>query len=279
MRLFFIYLVFFGFLVNPIITDPKLNDLKINHLNGNIKSLLETRYTVSGKGKNIEKNKVFYQKLTLFDQYGYTTETVLFQNGTEYLISRYIFDIEGKPSEMNQYLKDKTLNMNVIYKYNKDTLRSEAHFTWSENRIFDDICDYYDYHFDILQNQPFNLVLYQYEYRGYCTEEKFLKPDGGLSFKFNSKYDFRGNKLESAYIKGTGNLSWITKYTYDRNNNLIESRVLKDNRVAVQSTYKHQFDEKKNWISRLEEREVFVNILTAGLEQSDILTERIFEYY
>lgn len=267
-------LLFAGF----SIPSPILTDLDRGKLNGNIKSLMETRYLVTGKGKNIEKDKVFFQKLTLFDQFGYITETILFQDGAEYLMSKYTFDLEGNPSEMNQYLKDNILNLNVVYKYNKDTLRSEAVFTWSENMVFGDICEVYDYYFDILLNHPFNLVTYQYEYRGFCTEEKFLKPDGGLSFKFSYKYDFRGNKLESAYFKG-GNLSWITKYTYDRYGNLTESRVFKDNRIAVQSYYKHQFDDKKNWISRLEEREVFVNILTAGLEQSDILTERIIEYY
>lgn len=278
MRLFFIYLIFFGFLLNPINADPKLDDLKIIHLNGNIKSLMETRYLVTAKGKSLEKEKAFFQKLTLFDPFGYITETILFQDGTEYLISKYTFDSEGKPSEMNQYFSDNSLNLNVVYKYNKDTLRSEAIFTWSENLVFGDICEMYDYYYDILLNHPFNLVAYQYEYRGYCTEEKFIKPDGGTSFKFINKYDFRGNKLESAYFKG-GNISWLTKYTYDRYGNLTESRVFKDNRIAVQSYYKHQYDDKKNWISRLEEREVFVNILTAGLVQSDILTERIIEYY
>ena len=122
-------------------------------------------------------------------------------------------------------------------------------------------------------------MIYKSEYRGYCIEENYLKADSSLSFKFVAKYDFRGNKLESGYYHGNDRLSWMSKYKYDRYDNLIESRVYKSNRIAVLSEYKYKFDAVGNWVIRNEEREVHVNILTAGLERANTVTERKIEYY
>ena len=160
----------------------------------------------------------------------------------------------------------------------KDSGRKRI-YNWAENRIIGEICENTDYYYEIIQNDIFTKVLYKNEYRGYCIEENYLKADSSLSFKFVDKYDFRGNKLESGYFHGNGRLSWMTKYKYDRYDNLIESRVFKSNRIAVLSEYKYQFDVAGNWMIRKENREVHVNILTAGLEQSDTVTERIIEYY
>ena len=88
-----------------------------------------------------------------------------------------------------------------------------------------------------------------------------------------------GNRLESAYFHGNGRLSWLTKCKYDRYNNLIESRVYKSNRIAVLSRYNYRFDATGNWVVRNENRKVYVNILTAGLERANTVTERIIEYY
>ena len=260
-------------------SNTVLSDLDRLTLYGKVKSMMVTRYTVSGKGKNMEKNMVLFQELTYFDIDGFETESAIFKDGKEYLTSRYEFNYLGRQSVSNQYLADGRLNLNIEYLYNSDTLRSEAIYHWSDDRIVEGICEEFDYRYDILVNELFSRVIYKYEYRGYCTGETYLKPDSSVSFNITSKYDFRGNQLESAYFRGNGGLAWMTKYTYDRYDHLIESRVFKDNRIAVKSTYTYQFDDKKNWLSRLENREVFVNILTAGLEQSDILTERIIEYY
>ena len=85
--------------------------------------------------------------------------------------------------------------------------------------------------------------------------------------------------MELSYFKGNGHLSWISKYKYDRYDNLVESRLFKSNRIAVFSTYKYQYDAVGNWVVQREEREVYVNILTAGLERADMVTERTIEYY
>lgn len=258
---------------------PAVNDLTRYGLKGKVRSVMETKYAMPDKESKEPSNQAIYQKLIRFNEEGFIREITLYKNNEVYLVDEFVTDIDGKPLEMNESLPDGTLNLNVRYFYDKDTCKSEALYNWSEDRVIGEICDPFDYYFDIIQNVPFTRVVYSYEYRGYCTEEKFLKADSSLSFKLVSKYDFRGNRLESGYIKANEMLSWITKYTYDRYDHIIESKVFKNNYIAVYSEFKYQFDDTGNWISKKEKREVHVNILTAGLDQRNMVTERNIEYY
>jgi hypothetical protein len=240
---------------------------------------MEVKYTLASKDSNALKDKILFQKYTVFDKFGYVTESTLYQSGAEYIKSSYIFGPEGKPVGMHEVMADGTPNLNVVYAYDDEGYITEAAYQWENNHHIGDICDNSDYYNEILQNELFAKVLYKTDYRGLVTEERYVKADGTISYSFLSKYDPRGNKLESSYFHGNGRLSWMNKYVYDRYDNLTESRLFKSNRIAVQSYYKHRFDETGNWIVRREAREVYVNILTAGLEQADMLTERTIEYY
>lgn len=262
--------------VNP---DGHLNDLEKYRLKGKVKSIMETKYAIPDKSGKSDVNKVLYQKLISFDMNGYVEEIILYNNSAVFLDAKFTSRGDGVQLGMKEYLPDGSENLQVEYILDEKDNRSEASYSWVEDRIIGELCEMYDYYYEILQNELFNLVKYKYDYRGYCTQEDYLKADGTLSFRLASKYDFKGNKLESAYFRGNEMLSWVTKYTYDRYDNLVESRVFKSNRIAVLSKYKHQFDDTGNWVSRKETREVYVNILTAGLNTSDMLTERVIEYY
>jgi len=257
----------------------KLNDVEKNRLKGNVKSMMEIKYAIPEDGDSNSREKIVYQKFTVFDENGYETESTLFKNGTEFLISRLTYVNDSTPIELNEYHPDGTLNLKVTYKYDDRGFRTEAGYEWAENRQIGEITDLSDYYYEIIQNDLFNKVHYKNEYRGYCIQEDYLKPDSSLSFRFTMKYDFRGNKLESAYFHGNERLSWISKYKYDRYDNMIESRVYKSNRIAVESSYKYRFDLIGNWVYRYENRKVYVNILTAGLDRENTVTERQIEYY
>jgi len=269
----------FGLFIGFIIPDNKLNDLEKYRLKGSVKSVMEIKYPLAEEADSVLKDIAIFLKYTLFDINGYETETILFKYGDEYLTSKYLFGADGKQAEMNEYNPDGTLNLNVMYKYDDKGFRSEAIYNWSESRKIGEIADNTDYYYEIIPNDIFTKVIYKNEYRGYCIEENYLKADSSLSFKLVAKYDFRGNKLESGYFHGNGRLSWMTKYKYDRYDNLIESRVYKSNRIAVISKYKYQFDAVGNWVIRNEDREVHVNILTAGLDRANTVTERKIVYY
>jgi hypothetical protein len=268
-----------GLIIGFTLPVYELTDLEKYRLKGKIKSIMEIKYALAEGADKDPKDNITYQKYTLFDLNGYETESVLYKNGEKYLVSSYLSGSDGKQLEMNEYNPDGTLNLNVTFKFDDKGFRSEAIYNWAENRKIGEICDNTDYYYEIIQNDMFTKVIYKNEYRGFCTEEIYLKADSSLSFKIIAKYDFHGNKTESGYYHGNGHLSWMTKYKYDRYDNLVESRVYKSNRIAVVSGYDFQFDETGNWVTRKENREVFVNILTEGLERDNTLTERIIEYY
>jgi hypothetical protein len=262
-----------------IIPGFVMNDLVRCRLKGKVKSVMEYKYTAGEKTDSALKGKIIYQKYMMFDVLGFETQSSLFDDGNEYLTSVYTFGADGKQVEMNEYKPGGILNLTVTYKFDKKGFRSEADYSWAENRNIGQITDNTDYYYEIIQNDIFTKVMYKNDYRGFCVEENYLKADSSLSFKITSKYDFRGNKLENAYFHRSGRLSWMTKYKYDKNDNLVESRVFKSNRTAVLSKYKYKFDAAGNWVVRTELRTVEVNILTEGLERENTITERTIEYY
>jgi len=267
-------------LINGFINPAKeLTDLDKERLKGSVKSVMEMKYILAGNTKDAAKEKIVFQKYTEYDPFGYETGNTIYQDGAVYIVSTYLFGKDGKQVEKNEYSDDGTLNLHVLYKYDEKGNRPEAIYTWGRDRRVADICHNTDYYNEVIQNDLFTKVLYQYEYRGFCTEEKYIKPDSSLSFILSSRYDPRGNLIQFSYHHGNERLSWLTKYTYDRYDNMIESRVFKSNRIVVLSTFKYQFDDIGNWISRKEERQVDVNILTEGLELNNSVTERIIEYY
>lgn len=272
-------LVSCGIFISLINPDPKFTDLDKYRLKGKVKSLREIKYSISEEGESSRRGNILFQKNTFFDIDGYETQNTLYKNGKEFLLSKFIFGADGKQVEMNQYNPDGTINLYVSYNYDEKGFKTEAIYNWSDDRRIGEKAENTDYFFEIINSEIFTNVIYKNEYRGYCLEEKYLKADSIMSFMFSYKYDFRGNRLESAYFHGNGRLSWLTKYKYDRYDNLIESRVYKSNRIAVVSTYKHEFDAAGNWIIRKEERDVTVNILTSGLERDNTVAERIIEYY
>jgi len=265
--------------IGLIVPSEEINDLEKQRLKGSVRSVMEIKYSLAENSDIALKDHIIFQKYTLFDLNGYEYENTIYKNGDIFLTSNYLFGIDGKQVELNEYNPDGTLNLNVTYKYDDKGFRSEGNYRWSEDRKIGEIAEHTDYYYEIIQNDLYTKVLYMNEYRGYCTEENYLKADSTLSFKFIFKYDFRGNKLESGYFHGNGRLSWMTKYKYDRYDHLIESRVYKSNRIAVISGYTYQFDTAGNWVIRNEDRKVFVNILTAGLDRANTVTERIIEYY
>jgi len=259
--------------------NDTLNDREKARLIARVKSVMEIKYSVPADDTIPSSDKIIYQKFTRYNPEGFEVESIQYENGQKGLISQYRTDHEGKPVEMNEYKADGKLNLQVVYHYDDKGNITEAEYLWGEDRQISELSENTDYYFELIQNEIFTKVNYVNEYRGYCTQQDFVKADNGLSFKFIYKYDIHGNKLESAYYHGNGRLSWLTKYKYDRYNNLIESRLFKSNRIAVLSTYKHRFDDKGNWIYRKENRVVYVNILTEGLDRNNMITERIIEYY
>jgi YD repeat-containing protein len=267
--------MFFGF--NPEV--KKTNDLDRLRLKGAVKSMLETRLSTTANDSQGSNGLVTYKKLSTFNRDGNESQTSIYKEGRLFSQVRFYFDTAGNPAGLREYTEAGTLWLSVSYKLDKEGYKIGAEYNWPEKRGYDEIREKSDQLYEVLDRHPWDQVLCENNYKGFPLEEKYLKSDGGMLFKFNYRYDMKGNKLEMTYYNFKGHTSWETKYKYDRYDNLVGSTVYKSNRVAAKSVYTYTFDSYGNWTSRTEKREVEVNILTASLEAGIFVVQREFEYY
>ena len=73
--------------------------------------------------------------------------------------------------------------------------------------------------------------------------------------KLTFKYDYKGNLIESNWYYSDGNFNSKFTYKYDDKGNEIERNLYKsDGSLDVKCTYKYEYDEKYNWIKKIEYR-------------------------
>ncbi len=73
---------------------------------------------------------------------------------------------------------------------------------------------------------------------------------------FWTKYDDKGNRIEYNRYKSDGILDYRHTYKYDNEDNPIEKNLFKpDGSLFYTDTYKYDYDNKKNWIKRIEFRD------------------------
>jgi len=257
--------------------EEAFTDLQRLKLKGKVKSILETRYTPAGdeSGGTVAS----YKKYTLFNPDGFETEYIIYNNNGKSSKVYYEFDTAGHKSGYKEYDDQGTLWNKVTYKLDKDGNKVEADYDWLEKGGYDEIREKSEQLYELLDRHPWDIVLYENDYRGAPLEEEYRKKDGAILFKFEYKYDIQGNVKAMTYFNIKGRTSWETKYKYNRDNVLTASTIYKSNRVAAESEYSYQTDSQGNWTSRTETREVYYNILTRDLVEGTFLIERIIEYY
>jgi hypothetical protein len=271
----------FVLLASMAAEDPvgPLTDVERLELEGPVRSLLETRRNAVASAGNAANGEVTYKKLTSFNTDGFATECVIYNNNGRSSRMEYVFDTAVYPVGLKEYTEDGTLWLTLTYKLDDKGNKLEAEFDWLNKAAYDEIREKSEQLYELLDRNPWDRIIYENDYRGFPREERYLKNDGRLLFKFTYKYDVRGNKTEMIYFNSKGRTSWETKYKHDRQDRMKESTIYKSNRVAAKSKYTYTYDEYGNWVSRLEERNVTYNILTANLEEGYFLTERKIEYY
>jgi hypothetical protein len=268
-------LMFFGFTFQ----EKKTNDLDRLRLKGPVKSMQETWSSETGDGEQGNNSEITYKKVSRFNIDGYESQTTIYKEGNVYSQVRFSFDTAGNPAGLREFTPAGTLWLTVSYKLDDEGYKTEASYNWPEKRGYDELREKSEQLYEVLDRHPWDQVLYKNDYRGFPLEEKYLKSDGDMLFKFSYRYDFKGNKVEMTYYNFRGHTSWETKDKYDWYGNLVESTVYKSNRVAAKSVYAYAFDVYGNWVTRTEKREVEVNILTASLKAGTFVIRRDFEYY
>lgn len=270
-----IYIILAGFAS----TDEPVSDCERSRLKGDVKSILETRLNGVDIGDTLARGEITFKKLTKYNNKGFTTEAVIYNNNGKSSILSYKFDTAGYQTGLDEYTEDQTHWLSVEYKLDPSGNKLEAIFDWLGKGGYDEIREKTEQLYEVIDRNPWDRVIYKNDYRGFHLEEVYMKNSGKKLFKFRHRYDILGNRIEMIYYNSKGRTSWETKYKYDRNNHLVESILFKSNRVAAISKFTYEYDPEGNWIRRVEERKVHYNILTAHLVEGTFVTEREIEYY
>jgi hypothetical protein len=277
----FLLLMLLAAAANPSLQQR--NDLVKRGLKGEIKSIMETKYALveneDPEDTLIVKDTVIYQKHTFFNEFGFETESRLYQNGSQVSATRYIFGPRGQQVEMNKYNEAGELVLNVKYRHDNKGYRVQGTYNWKKFEFYDELTELEEVGIEELNEDLVTRVIFNNNHRGLCEEERFMKADGCISYRNTYRYDFRDKVVEMTYYKESGRVAWRSKYKYSRYGHRSQSRLFKDNRIAIESNFEYEFDEAGNWISRYEDRKLIENILTRHLKGGNTLTERTIEYY
>ena len=187
------------------------------------------------------------------------------------------YDDKGNPIELNRYYPIDSLEMSCRYTYkydDKDNIIEKT--TYTNGSLEGSSVSYkYDDKDNLTEVSVYTTVgilhwknTYKYDDKGNETEMNSYSYDGSLSWKEISKYDDNGNKIESSNFNQNGvNFKFI--YKYDDKDNLIEKTYLSDGGYSLKDIYKYDYDEKNNWIKRID----------FGGDTPKYIIERQIEYY
>lgn len=276
---FIFYIAAFLLLPGFLVPDGIITDLEKNQLKGKVWTVREIRHSEAISKGSQSAVETTYQRISKFNEEGFETEISIINNHGKSSSVEYLFDTAGYKTGLKEYTQDGTLWLTVTYNLDQKGHRVQAIYDWMEKGGYDEIREKSEQLYEVLDRHPWEKVLYKNDYRGMPLEEKYLRADGSLLFKFTYRYDVLGRKTEMNYFNNKGRTSWETKYKYDKQGNLSQSTVFKSNRVASVSEYTYQFDEYGNWVVRTEVRKVNYNILTSNLVEGKFTVERSIEYY
>jgi hypothetical protein len=252
----------------------RTTDLERMKLKGAVRSLMITSYYINVDSESGERDTLIKQEQTFFDRTGQIYEVVHYENGIAGSISKFLFDSAGRQLLQREYDLGGNLIANITYKFDDRGYRAWAHYEWPDFDPDDD-----DFGFEATTRQPYNSIVYKNDYRGFCTEEQYLRPDKSQFCRYEHDYDFRGNKSEMNYYNANDRHSWRKTYKYDKDNLVELSRMYKDNRIVLRSDYSYEFDTAGNWTKKTEYRKIYYNIYSSLLKKGDIVTNRKIDYY
>ena len=214
------------------------NDLKQQNLLEDIKQVRMTSYSVIEKFNQVEKKARTSERentLTTFNNKGNQVEKT-FYSTTDKPMRTYIYryDMNGNRALVNEVKENGVLKTRYIYSYTPEnnsleinTYSGKGVFLQKEKRIYNDKQQPLEEEIYNKKNELEQKQVYVYDEQGLCTEMNIYESNGAMKFKYSYAYDNRKNMIE--------------RKKYDKNGKTIANH-----------TYIYSFDEKNNWIQRIE---------------------------
>jgi len=237
-------------------SETRKTDLKIDNLNGNVKSITWFKFEMTEKfGEKVEEN-VSEMSFVSYNEDG------------NILQAEYNSDAEmGYSFEKNKY--DDEGNKIECAKYY--ILDPEIKYSLREGDKFDKI-----------EGWLINLTKYKYDDEDNNVESATYNKEGELKTLIKNKFDEEGNNVESATHNKEGELTTLIKNKFDNSGNLIEIKSdFISNKYKVKNEINYLlFDDKNNWI-RQSQNLTLPGLIIGGKDLSNnlIYYKREIEYY
>jgi hypothetical protein len=259
----------------------------IDQLKGNVKSMSRIEYEVKDtlnqiiKGKVVDDKEGFGNIRLTYNNKGYWTEYRSHSaTGSPILTEKPEYSKDGKMRMIarRDYKYDTILWRRYDYKHDRNTINiSDAHCYNAADSLLWRITWKYDNDGNAIESYRYNSTGVQESKKFYVHDEKgnLLKVTtyNLLNDEITTsahKYDENGNRTEICEYKGNDSLTKRIVYRYNDNGLCSESQVYNaENKLDKNITYKYRYDEKGNWIERVE----YLN------DKAVKITEREIEYF
>lgn len=255
------------------------NDLETSSLKSKVKSIKETKTSISNSTEDKNKQTVLISNLTYYDPEGKKIKVTEYKNGLLFSYMNYIYNQDSVITNVNEYNADNTLYLTITYSTNEKGTVTKADYNRLLQKTFDDNRRSIDVEYEKYYQNLFTYVKYKSDFKGNILEESYYTGNNRLSFKYINKYDFKYNKVEIKYYNKSGNLSWRKKLKYNAKGDVTESKFYESNRLALVSKYEYEYDHNSNWTKCTETRKLYDNFFANDLSDNTIITTRTIEYY
>jgi YD repeat-containing protein len=231
------------------------NDLILEKINGNVKTIIRSEYDVIEKFGEVEKNNQLDKRITHYNLQGNIIEEI-----TSNDVIKYEYNKIGKLIEIKRY--------NIGKYHSKDT------YEYDEKGVLVNVNKYNG------EKEKFSFrYIYKYDKKNNLTKKSIYNPDGSLS-SYSEFNQYNGNVIGIKTYDSTSFLKGIISYTYDQNNNRTgiaefdkdstylsnghyweydeNNNTIKDSSYYMYqgytspSHYKYLYDKKNNWTSMIQ---------------------------
>lgn len=257
--------------------DTKIkNDLIEKKINGEVKTITETAYSVVEKFGKVLKDTLYYKSVANFNEFGNTVE-------------RTSFNFDGEE------------NYREVYKYNENNVVNEVKYYFSKIYNSKQTFEYDKKGNLILQNSfegPKEQFTYRYVFENdeknnlkkmssYSSDGKLLSyrlynndlhPNTKIINSYNSnsiletiminRFDRNENIIDIEELDKDSILFDRTNMEYDKNNNIVEYKSFSSFYESL-TKYNYKYDKNKNWIEKIELKN----------NKAENIIERKIEYY
>lgn len=245
-------LICFAFLLSCSSDIIQENDWTKDNLNGEVKSITETKHVALNYYDTEKKGKIIWY--TKYDDKGNKLEESYNSNhlGTNFPGKNlYTYNNKNELLEQHQYKNNGKLLIKALYELNKKGKHLEASWNYPDG-------------------SSFGKTTYKYNHHGKLTEEIWYLSDGSLDEKIRYKYDISGNRIENKAYRSDGSLLYKFTYEYNERGNKIEEDIYNSDGEWEESIiYEYELDKRGNWTKKLAIKN----------EEPISITERQYQYY